>query len=63
MWNITLVRLENWWWYNSMEMIMLAAKYCNPEFKHSNWNNGSHIKHDLSLNAMTHYQLRRLGLD
>ena len=46
-----------------MEMIMLAAKFCNPEFKYSNWNNRSHIKHALPLNAMTQYQLRRLGID
>jgi hypothetical protein len=46
-----------------MEMIKLAAKFCNPEFKQSNWNNQSHITHALSLNAMTQYQLRRLGID
>jgi hypothetical protein len=62
-WNITLAQLENYWWYNLMEMIKLAAKFCNPEFKQSNWNNQSHITHALSLNAMTQYQLRRLGID
>jgi len=64
-WNITLAQLENYWWYNLMEMIKLAAKFCNPEFKQSNWNNQSHITYALSLNAMTmtQYQLRRLGID
>ena len=48
-----------------MEMIKLAAKFCNPEFKQSTWNNQSHLTHALSLNAMTmtQYQLRRLGID